>query len=412
MGGVFKVKKRLYIFILLRFCGFSQNLNNIPNPSFEELYQCDAGYDFSYLKNWYNPNQCTPDLFPYCATWNQVKTHSGYNRVGIIVYDTYSIPNTPDLREYIANKFIDTLKAGHRYCFNSYIIIPKSTMRYTIDKFGVYFGNGAQNYSTTCTTIPVTPQLYLPNGVFINDTANWYNFKGIYTALGGETDLALGNFNDNANTNSQVIDTSSFVTPTGYIVIDDVSLHEMSINSGYDAVTCPQNLVTTIGEVNLDTAFKSYYWYDASGLMIDSVNSQITIQPNSNTFYVQEKRMCGQSLWDTVYVNVDTVCPVPPLVISEADLIIPNMYSPNGDGINDTWEVELGNREIKSFAVYNRWGVEETNSKNLKLSKTVIWDGHTTSGLTCSEGVYYYIIVLETSKGVSETYKGYISLIR
>ena len=42
--------------------------------------------------------------------------------------------------------------------------------------------------------------------------------------------------------------------------------------------------------------------------------------------------------------------------IIEADLIIPNAFSPDGDGINDTWEIQgLYSNEGYTLTVFNRW---------------------------------------------------------
>jgi gliding motility-associated-like protein len=374
------------------------------------------GYNYPNLKSWYNPNNLSPDaflpcmdsLFPY--TLNGAKRHTGFNRVGIITHDVF---NSTDGGEYIANKFIDTLNQGINYCFDLYVI-PAKNFKYGMDRLGIYFGTQYQFYNNTL--LPVTPQLTTPVGTYINDTSKWSHFELVYTAGGNETDIVIGNFYNYNNTNTQIIDTSFNANKMAYIVIDDVSLHEMAINSGNDAVTCPQNMVATIGETNLDTAFKSYYWYDASGVLIDSINSQIQVQPANNTYYVQEKRMCGQSLWDTVYVQVDTVCPPPPPEppIVETEFVIPNIFSPNGDGINDVWRVTTTlDITIENFVIYNRWGVSifKSEIKNLS-SKIITWDGYTTSGIASSDGVYYYVLEVKNEKDELKKFRGIITLLR
>ena len=413
------MKRYIIIFLLLKFCANAQNFNNIPNPSFEVTTGCypGAGGNFQNIVDWYNPTVGSPDLFALCGDTitlgltDVVKRHSGYNRVGLFVYDSTHI--NENVREYVANKLTTNLKAGQQYCFNLYVM-PTKNFKYGSDKFGVYFGIGTQFFNNWL--IPVVPQLSLPVGVFINDTSTWYNFTNIYTALGGETDIVIGSFTNDSNTNLQIINNYAFASPISYFVIDDISLHEMSINSGDTAVTCPQNMIATIGETNQDTAFKSYWWYDASGALIDSINSQIQVQPVNNTFYIQEKRMCGQSLWDTVYVKIDTVCPPSPPEppVTEIEFVIPNVFSPNGDGINDVWKVELGGKELQSCIIYNRWGVEQKNIKTQTTNsiKVVTWDGYTTSGIASSDGVYYYLLEVKNAKGEVEKYRGYITLLR
>jgi len=81
------------------------------------------------------------------------------------------------------------------------------------------------------------------------------------------------------------------------------------------------------------------------------------------------------------------------------EVVIPNIISPNGDGINDLF---LLNFPVLKTEIYNRWGQKLFESKN-----DAFWDGRTTSGNEVPEGTYYYIIVTE-----EETYKGYLQLLR
>lgn len=86
-------------------------------------------------------------------------------------------------------------------------------------------------------------------------------------------------------------------------------------------------------------------------------------------------------------------------------LNIPNVFTPNGDGNNDTFEI----RGLDLFAendiiIVNRWGNEVFKQTNYKNS----WTGE---GL--NEGTYYYILRVKEHAGDEwQIYKGYITLIR
>ena len=88
-------------------------------------------------------------------------------------------------------------------------------------------------------------------------------------------------------------------------------------------------------------------------------------------------------------------------------LIIPNVFTPNGDGVNDTFSIRDTCFTINSIAIYNRWGVKvfETAQTNN------YWDGRTTSGEPCSDGTYYYVIAVKGIQG-TEIKKGFIQLVR
>jgi gliding motility-associated-like protein len=86
-------------------------------------------------------------------------------------------------------------------------------------------------------------------------------------------------------------------------------------------------------------------------------------------------------------------------------LKMPNVFSPNNDGMNDVFRPVKSNCIFDfTFFIYNRWGqlIYETNS--LPIS----WDG-TTKGENCSEGVYFWILKSNKDK---QSLKGNISLFR
>jgi gliding motility-associated-like protein/uncharacterized repeat protein (TIGR01451 family) len=85
-------------------------------------------------------------------------------------------------------------------------------------------------------------------------------------------------------------------------------------------------------------------------------------------------------------------------------LNIPNVFTPNGDGVNDTFEiVGLANYPDNTIDIFNRWG----NSIYHKQGYLNDWTGN---GL--NEGTYFYVIQIKDATGLSATYKGYITLLR
>jgi len=73
---------------------------------------------------------------------------------------------------------------------------------------------------------------------------------------------------------------------------------------------------------------------------------------------------------------------------SEQSLVIPSAFTPNGDGINDTWDIKyLGYYPNCSVNVFTRWGQMVYSS----LGYGVPWDG-TYKGTALPTGTYYYVI--------------------
>ena len=113
-----------------------------------------------------------------------------------------------------------------------------------------------------------------------------------------------------------------------------------------------------------------------------------------------------------------------PIIVERGSLLgIPNVFSPNGDGQNDYFQV-FG-RTLKSFkgTIVSRWGktlYEWTEFDDISKG----WDGTINGGSDAVPGVYYYIIEAEGYDGViynsiegeglenCENCKGFLHLMR
>lgn len=90
------------------------------------------------------------------------------------------------------------------------------------------------------------------------------------------------------------------------------------------------------------------------------------------------------------------------VVVPEGEycLDIPNAFTPNGDGTNDTWDI-LGLDEDCKVTVYNRWGTKVFHSKGYDPQ----WDGKY-MGVKVPTASYYYEVVL----GTGERYSGIVTV--
>lgn len=85
-------------------------------------------------------------------------------------------------------------------------------------------------------------------------------------------------------------------------------------------------------------------------------------------------------------------------------LTIPNVFTPNGDGVNDTFEIPgINNYTANELTVMNRWG----STVYLKKGYHNEWNGE---GL--NEGTYFYLLKVQEAGGHWDVYKGYITLLR
>ena len=92
---------------------------------------------------------------------------------------------------------------------------------------------------------------------------------------------------------------------------------------------------------------------------------------------------------------------------------VPNIFSPNGDGVNDFWSIIIYDYGVALLdlqtTVYDRWGVEVFQSTNVNQ----VWLGHTPTGRSCSSGSYFYVISYTNgATNKLEQLKGFVELVR
>ncbi len=87
---------------------------------------------------------------------------------------------------------------------------------------------------------------------------------------------------------------------------------------------------------------------------------------------------------------------------------IPNVFSPNGDQVNDLFEVHTESLESYYLAIFNRWGnlLKETNDPSDH------WDGRDASGNDASAGTYVYKLQATGKDGEQYDKSGFITLVR
>jgi gliding motility-associated-like protein len=89
---------------------------------------------------------------------------------------------------------------------------------------------------------------------------------------------------------------------------------------------------------------------------------------------------------------------------ADGDMTISNVFSPNGDGVNETWEVlNIQNYPDNDLVIINRWGNEVYRRKSYRNQ----WDGG-----QLSAGTYYYVLKMKVCDGSYKTYKGYVMIMR
>lgn len=131
------------------------------------------------------------------------------------------------------------------------------------------------------------------------------------------------------------------------------------------------------------------------------VSSPIHIYTDTGTYYVylhvENDFGCSSNTFGRVIVN-----PFP-------TIWIPNAFTPDDDGINDTWLPKGSDLYEYELKIYNRWGSLMFYTNNPFEG----WDGLTpNTGIKAKQDVYVYTIFFRDERGTQNRRNGYFTLVR
>lgn len=116
------------------------------------------------------------------------------------------------------------------------------------------------------------------------------------------------------------------------------------------------------------------------------------VKAGLHTIYVKDKNACGSAQLEVFILG------------------FPKFFTPNNDGVNDTWQVkglDANYSNASVVSIFDRYGklIKQINAKN------GFWDG-TFNGQSLASSDYWFIAELVDASGIVNTYKGHFSLVR
>ncbi|MDP3467220.1 MAG: PKD domain-containing protein [Daejeonella sp.] len=136
-----------------------------------------------------------------------------------------------------------------------------------------------------------------------------------------------------------------------------------------------------------------YKWTPSIGLDRDDIKNPTASPTSDMQYFVTVSSDEGCILEDNIQVKV---LEMP---------VIPNTFTPNGDGINDVWNIEyLDSYPGVSVTIFNRFGIKVFGS----IGYLKAWDG-ILNGQVLPVGTYYYVI--DPKIGIP-VFKGWVTVIR
>jgi gliding motility-associated-like protein len=248
------------------------------------------------------------------------------------------------------------------------------------------------------TSRTITPNISGPTTGF---TYSWVAVLG--ATISGETTATL---TTNKIGNYRILITN---TVNGCASLSEVNVVNGSLNGDFEVLPAQgyaplevifyNNSVSTLGAANITS-----YWSFGNGTSSITTGANLsptTMYTSPGTFTVTMFANKGTCL-DTVvkYIQVEI-----PSVME-----VPNVFTPNGDNVNDLFFLKATNLEEISILIYDRWGHKVYDLVSDKGN--VAWDGKNQSGKDAAEGTYFYIIKATGKDGQSYDKKGTVSLYR
>lgn len=133
--------------------------------------------------------------------------------------------------------------------------------------------------------------------------------------------------------------------------------------------------------INFSTNATTYFWDFGNGNTSTSINpTNAYAAPGTYTVTLTVSNSCGTNSATEI------------ITIEIPDLEFYDGFSPNDDGLNDTWVIPiLDYYPVNNVVIINRWGSEVWMTDNYN-NKSNLWNGKNMNGNDMPDGTYYYII--------------------
>ena len=170
-----------------------------------------------------------------------------------------------------------------------------------------------------------------------------------------------------------VLDNNNCSDTTSFNIID-TNYHEVTIS--YNFSVLETNTTISFIQTSIDSSFINYWTFGD-----DSVSTDY--EPSHNYNFAGSYLICLEA--SNEFNCYDTSCAE--IKINPEEIIIPNIFSPNDDQINDEFKIKGINNRF-GIEIYNRWG-ELVFEENPYLNN---WNGISFKGTELNEGQYYYFL--------------------
>lgn len=291
---------------------------------------------------------------------------------------------------------------------NWYPNLPNPAIQSFTVKLTAYSGNAASCQNTISKVVTIYPQ---PKANFSSSAMEICSNNSIqFTDLSNGITNAVNKWNwDFGNnrisslpnpltkfTDSGNIQVQLFITNTKGCV-SDTAIKQILVHPNPILIMATSKVVLEGASVSLSPQFiygtqLNYIWTPSQYLNNDTALAPISTPTNDITYRLLVTGIGGCTTSDTLFVKV------------LKNPVIPNAFSPNGDGINDVWKIDyLDSYQGATVDIFNRYGQKVFSS----LGYSNPWNGKY-NGKTLPVGTYYYVI---NPKNGRKIFSGSVTII-
>ncbi|MBA3985910.1 MAG: gliding motility-associated C-terminal domain-containing protein [Flavobacteriales bacterium] len=336
-------------------------------------------------------NNPTFDITESGTYWVEATNSCGISSDTInVIYNSFPLELGNDTTLCLGqNIVLDATTSNASYLWSNGSINAQLTVTTT----GIFWVHATTNTGCGIDSIQINYQYPLPTSFLGQDTALCDGEILIIDAF-----VANGNYNwSNGETNSVISITEEgkywvslnnhCITATDTIEVDFKTTPFFEL--GNDTTICKDRELI----LSVETYTGAFiYWNNFS-----TKNTYIVTNAGK---YWATARLGDCDFRDTINVSYRDECLI---------LFVPNVFTPNADGINDVFTVKVIGSKDYTMSIFNRWGTLVYTSQN---NNEIGWDGRQLTGKESENGVYFWIINGMTEEGQNFQRKGEIHLFK
>jgi len=148
-----------------------------------------------------------------------------------------------------------------------------------------------------------------------------------------------------------------------------------------------------------DSTLLGFEWDFGDGNTSSEENPSHTFE-NAGNYEISLRIETINGCWDTTMAMV--------ALTEYVQLFIPTAFTPNGDGLNDEFQIKGTPMADYSLYIFNRWGQQIWSTHNFEIS----WNGEDKFGNVVEPGSYYYKIEGTDYQKTPVLYEGVVTVVR